>query len=291
MASATIINIDQAHIMELVGRFGRKCFYCRQTGAWSRGPDGQPWQKDHIIPRSKGGPDEASNLRLSCGICNWLKLDHDESLFQRFIQKFTVPPSIMLCAAQDDRRLQNRIRSDFRRELKTFLYGDPSLWKGPPSCITATHRRTQYCEKLAPIQINPDFRSILAGDLLAAAILTYLIKRTDEYLQGAIGRHDYDCGRSLIEVGLLEIWDAIGRWIPNDQLRKRIDDLSDDNGLLGVFGERLRDDGEDLLLQIEVYYEYINYKMWQAGAIGVQNEMGLFRREESGELKPVAINV
>ena len=46
----------------LLEKFGRKCFYC--------GKKDTPLQKEHILPKAKGGTDRVSNLTISCRECN-----------------------------------------------------------------------------------------------------------------------------------------------------------------------------------------------------------------------------
>lgn len=46
----------------LLEKFGRKCFYC--------GAKGIPLEKEHIIPKSKGGSNRVSNLTVACRPCN-----------------------------------------------------------------------------------------------------------------------------------------------------------------------------------------------------------------------------
>lgn len=49
----------------LLEKWGRCCAYCKATGV--------PLQVEHIVPRSRGGSNRASNLTLACGICNQKK--------------------------------------------------------------------------------------------------------------------------------------------------------------------------------------------------------------------------
>ena len=51
-------------------RDGYVCHYCKQTGDAQYGPDGRPWHIDHLIPVSRGGTDEPSNLVVACATCN-----------------------------------------------------------------------------------------------------------------------------------------------------------------------------------------------------------------------------
>jgi 5-methylcytosine-specific restriction endonuclease McrA len=49
----------------LLEKWQRTCAYCRATGV--------PLQVEHIVPRSRGGSDQVSNLTLACGPCNQRK--------------------------------------------------------------------------------------------------------------------------------------------------------------------------------------------------------------------------
>lgn len=46
----------------LLEKFGRKCFYC--------GAKNVPLQKEHILPKAKGGTNRPDNLTISCRPCN-----------------------------------------------------------------------------------------------------------------------------------------------------------------------------------------------------------------------------
>jgi 5-methylcytosine-specific restriction endonuclease McrA len=49
----------------LLEKWGRKCAYC--------GAEGVPLQKEHIVPRARGGSNRVSNLTLACAPCNQQK--------------------------------------------------------------------------------------------------------------------------------------------------------------------------------------------------------------------------
>ena len=56
-------TLYEAELWEyLLEKFGRKCFYC--------GTKDVPLEKEHILPRAKGGTDRADNLTISCRPCN-----------------------------------------------------------------------------------------------------------------------------------------------------------------------------------------------------------------------------
>ena len=56
-------TLYEAELWEyLLEKFGRKCFYC--------GAKNTPLEKEHILPKSKGGTNRASNLTLACKPCN-----------------------------------------------------------------------------------------------------------------------------------------------------------------------------------------------------------------------------
>lgn len=50
-----------------------QCTYCRGVGPRSHGPDGKPWNIDHIVPVYFGGTTVDSNLTLACQTCNLAK--------------------------------------------------------------------------------------------------------------------------------------------------------------------------------------------------------------------------
>jgi 5-methylcytosine-specific restriction endonuclease McrA len=51
-------------------KWGYCCAYCHQQATATN-----PWEIDHILPRSRGGSDRVSNLALSCHACNSAKGD------------------------------------------------------------------------------------------------------------------------------------------------------------------------------------------------------------------------
>lgn len=56
-------TLYEAELWEyLLEKFGRKCFYC--------GAKNVPLEKEHILPKAKGGTNRADNLTLSCRPCN-----------------------------------------------------------------------------------------------------------------------------------------------------------------------------------------------------------------------------
>ena len=61
-------TLYEAELWEyLLEKFGRKCFYC--------GTKDVPLEKEHILPKAKGGTDQADNLTISCHPCNIEKGD------------------------------------------------------------------------------------------------------------------------------------------------------------------------------------------------------------------------
>ena len=56
-------TLFEAEVWEyLLEKFGRKCYYC--------GAKDTPLEKEHILPKSKGGTNRVSNLTVSCRKCN-----------------------------------------------------------------------------------------------------------------------------------------------------------------------------------------------------------------------------
>jgi hypothetical protein len=44
----------------------RRCFYCKTTKA-------HRWERDHVVPRNRGGPDTDENIVTACDKCNQSK--------------------------------------------------------------------------------------------------------------------------------------------------------------------------------------------------------------------------
>ena len=53
----------------LLEKWGRRCAYC--------GKENVPLQREHLVPRAKGGSNRISNLTLACGPCNQAKGTRD----------------------------------------------------------------------------------------------------------------------------------------------------------------------------------------------------------------------
>lgn len=67
------------------------CYYCGATpDHWWNGvlnPGAEEMHQDHIIPRSKGGPDADKNLVSACGECNQLKSNTPVESFRRRMKR------------------------------------------------------------------------------------------------------------------------------------------------------------------------------------------------------------
>lgn len=57
----------------LVKKTRGKCAYCGRRVATKRKPGCVRMTIDHVIPRSKGGPNTADNLVAACKDCNYKK--------------------------------------------------------------------------------------------------------------------------------------------------------------------------------------------------------------------------
>lgn len=57
-------------VLHLYIRQDNRCIYCQKPGNSLTGPDGRPWQVDHMYPRVRGGDSKKDNLVLSCATCN-----------------------------------------------------------------------------------------------------------------------------------------------------------------------------------------------------------------------------
>src|SRR5437660_7430667 len=60
------------HYSRVAARAGHRCEYCRAPEAIFN----FPFEVEHIVPRSRHGADDDSNLALACRSCNLGKSDH-----------------------------------------------------------------------------------------------------------------------------------------------------------------------------------------------------------------------
>ena len=74
---------------------------------------------DHIVPRSKGGEDDLSNLQALCYSCNAMKRDRDDTDFRSVVASYDVrEQGCVFCATEDvtivgERKLAKAIRDRF----------------------------------------------------------------------------------------------------------------------------------------------------------------------------------
>ena len=88
----------------LLEKFGRKCIYC--------GADNVPLNIDHVIPKSKGGSNRASNLVLACVQCNQKK-------GSRSIEEFL----------KDKPEVLRQIKNQLKQPLKDAASVNATRWK------------------------------------------------------------------------------------------------------------------------------------------------------------------
>lgn len=91
------------------------CAYCAKPGELSR---------DHVVPRSRGGPDHAGNIVMACRLCNSAKGDRlaSEWLGER------CPQRVLLIEAQVNAKLKavykRRSKPEEPSRLYAFTIGD-----------------------------------------------------------------------------------------------------------------------------------------------------------------------
>jgi len=119
--------------------FKRDGFRCRYCGA---SPIREPLTIDHVLPRSKGGTDEAENLVTACWSCNSGKSD---TLLSESKLGKTMPPEALREQAKQMRallRAQKAVQkardevAEFYGDMRrTIVDGDPprTLYKQFPS--------------------------------------------------------------------------------------------------------------------------------------------------------------
>lgn len=74
---------SQALLRRLMLAQKNRCFYCQKLMHQERYLDSLRATLDHVIPRSKGGPNDETNLVAACHSCNKRKGDLSEQEFRK----------------------------------------------------------------------------------------------------------------------------------------------------------------------------------------------------------------
>ena len=152
-------TLYEAELWEyLLEKFGRKCFYC--------GVKNIPLEKEHIIPKAKGGTNRASNLTISCRECNIEKGNRHPNEIQGDFGKRVQKALHQAKQPLKDAQAVNTIRWKIAETLKVtglpVIYGTggKTKWHRKRAGLPKTHYYDAACVSGIP-QTNSDF-SVLA---------------------------------------------------------------------------------------------------------------------------------
>ena len=132
----------------LLEKFGRKCFYC--------GAKNVPLEKEHILPKAKGGTDRPDNLTISCRECNIKKGNKhpdelDGALGKRVQQALRAAKKPL-----KDAQAVNTIRWKIVETLKAmglpviFGTGGKTKWQRKQAGLPKTHYYDAACVACVP---------------------------------------------------------------------------------------------------------------------------------------------
>ena len=152
-------TLFEAEVWEyLLEKFGRKCFYC--------GAKDVPLEKEHILPKAKGGTNRVSNLAVSCKPCNQEKGNkHPDELQGEWGKKVQ---SALRAAKKPlkDAQAVNTIRWKIVETLKAtglpIIYGTggKTKWHRKQAGLPKTHYYDAAC--VASVPNSPAPHSVLA---------------------------------------------------------------------------------------------------------------------------------
>ena len=141
-------TLFEKEVMEyLLEKWNHKCMYCNIENV--------PFEKEHLIPRSRGGSNRISNLGLSCRKCNQAKgsLTLDEFLFNKpeLLKKIKASLKRPLKDASAVNATRNKLLAEM---LKTGL-----------AVETGTGAQTKYNRKLYRIPKTHALDAACVGDI------------------------------------------------------------------------------------------------------------------------------
>ena len=142
-------TLFEAEVWEyLLEKFGRKCFYC--------GAKGVPLEKEHILPRSKGGTNRVSNLTVSCRDCNIKKGNRHPNELQGDFGKRVQSALRAAKGPLKDAQAVNTIRWKIVETLKAtglpVIYGTggKTKWHRKQAGLPKTHYYDAACVTSVP---------------------------------------------------------------------------------------------------------------------------------------------
>ena len=156
----------------LLEKFGRKCFYC--------GIKDIPLEKEHILPKAKGGTNRVSNLTVSCRECNIEKgnrhPDEIEGDFGKRVQSALRAAKKPLKDAQAVNTIRWKIVETLKATGLPIVYGTGGKTKwhrkqaGLPkthyydaACVASVPNFSALCSVLAIHAVGYGHRSDLGG--------------------------------------------------------------------------------------------------------------------------------
>jgi len=142
----------------LLEKFGRKCYYC--------GAKNVPLEKEHILPKSKGGTDRVSNLTVSCRPCNIEKGNKHPKELEGHLGKRVQSALYAAKKPLKDAASVNTIRWKIVETLKAtglpifYGTGGKTKWHRKQAGLPKTHYYDAAC--VASVPNFPVFHSVLA---------------------------------------------------------------------------------------------------------------------------------
>ena len=152
-------TLYEAEVWEyLLEKFGRKCFYC--------GKKDTPLEKEHILPKSKGGTNRVSNLTVSCKPCNIEKGNRHpneiEGDFGKRVQSALRAAKKPLKDAQAVNTIRWKIVETLKATGLPIIYGTggKTKWHRKQAGLPKTHYYDAAC--VASVPNSPDPQSVIA---------------------------------------------------------------------------------------------------------------------------------
>ena len=152
-------TLFEAEVWEyLLEKFGRKCYYC--------GAKDTPLEKEHILPKSKGGTNRVSNLTVSCRECNIEKGNKHPDEIQGDLGKRVQSALRAAKKPLKDAQAVNTIRWKIIETLKAtglpviYSTGGKTKWHRKQAGLPKTHYYDAAC--VAGVAKSSTSHSVLA---------------------------------------------------------------------------------------------------------------------------------